>query len=209
MKESEHPALPVRARGAGASEPGTPIALAVAIGQVGARAPASDGQLGVTLLELLIAITIILILASVAMPLSKVSGKRAKELELRHELRMVRSAIDTFKVDWNREGDTLLGPLCTKNKLTCKEVSGVSGYPKTLEAMLEVKLTGEEATLKGSAIRRYLRKIPGDPMTGKPDWRKRCYADPPDAASWCGDDVYDLSSTSPDVALDGTKYGDW
>ena len=33
-------------------------------------------QSGVTLLELLVTITIIMVLASVAMPLSKVSGKR-------------------------------------------------------------------------------------------------------------------------------------
>jgi len=103
-------------------------------------------QSGVTLLELLITITIIMVLASVAMPLSKVSGKRARELELRQELRTVRAAIDAFKLDWNREGDVSLGPLCVKNKLSCKEASGVSGYPKTLQALLEVKLTGEEAT---------------------------------------------------------------
>jgi ribonucleoside-diphosphate reductase alpha chain len=38
--QSERPALPARARGAGASEPGVPIAPAVAMGQLGARAPA-------------------------------------------------------------------------------------------------------------------------------------------------------------------------
>jgi general secretion pathway protein G len=164
---------------------------------------------GVTLLELLITLTIIMVLASVAMPLTKVSGQRAREIELRQELRTVRAAIDAFKLDWNREGDVLLGPLCVKNKLTCKEVSGVSGYPKSLNALLEVNLTGEEATVKGATIRRYLRKIPVDPLTGKADWRLRCYTDPSDASSWCGDDVYDLASTSLGVALDGTKYRDW
>jgi len=164
---------------------------------------------GFTLLELLITITIIMILASVAMPLAQVSGKRTKELELRQDLRAVRAAIDQFKVDWNREGDVLLGPLCVKNKLTCKEAGGVTGYPKSLMALLEVKLTGAEATVAGTSIRRYLRSIPLDPMTGKSDWKLRCYADPPDASSWCGDDVYDLATVSPDAALDGTKYRDW
>lgn len=164
---------------------------------------------GVTLLELLITITIIMVLASVAMPLSKVSGKRTKEIELRQELRTVRAAIDAFKLDWNREGDVLFGPLCVKNRLTCKEIAGVSGYPKSLNALLEVKLTGEEATVKGTTRRRYLRNVHVDPMTGKADWRLRCYADPSDASSWCGDDVYDLSSASPDAALDGTKYREW
>ena len=166
-------------------------------------------QSGVTLLELMVTITIIMVLASVAMPLSKVSGKRTREVELRQELRTVRATIDAFKLDWNRDGDLLLGPLCVNNKLTCKEASGVSGYPKTLQNLLEVKLTGEQATVKGETIKRYLRRIPVDPMTGKADWVLRCFTDPPDAMSWCGDDVYDLASASPEVALDGTKYRDW
>lgn len=166
-------------------------------------------EAGVTLLELLITVAIIMVLASVAMPLYKVSGKRAKEIELRQELRAVRTVIDTFRSEWNREGDVLMGPLCVANKLSCKEVTGTSGYPKSLDALLKVTLSGEQATVQGTAIKRYLRKIPVDPLTGKADWRLRCYADPPDASSWCGEDVYDLASASPETALDGTKYRDW
>jgi general secretion pathway protein G len=164
---------------------------------------------GVTLLELLITVSIIMVLASVAMPLVKVSGKRAKEIELRQELRTVRAAVDVFRSEWNREGDVLLGPLCIQNKLSCKEVTGTSGYPKSLDVLLKVALSGEQSTVQGTAIKRYLRKIPVDPLTGKADWRLRCYADPPDASSWCGEDVYDLASASPETALDGTKYRDW
>src|SRR2546422_3033953 len=127
----------------------------------------------------------------------------------RQELRTVRAAIDAFKLDWNRDGDLLLGPLCVNNKLTCKETSSVSGYPKSLQTLLEVKLTGEQATVKGATLKRYLRRIQVDPLTGKADWLLRCFTDPPDASSWCGDDVYDLASASPEVALDGTKYRDW
>lgn len=164
---------------------------------------------GVTLLELMITISIVMILASVAMPLSKMVGKRTREMELRQELRKVREAIDLFKVEWNRDTDVLLGPLCTKNKLSCKEISGVTGYPKSLDVLLKVELTGDQATVTGTSIRRYLRKIPLDPLTGKSDWRLRCHNDPPDADSWCGEDVYDLSSNSQEVAMDGTKYRDW
>jgi general secretion pathway protein G len=164
---------------------------------------------GVTLLELLITISIIMILASVAMPLSKMVGKRTREIELRQELRRVRTAIDEFKTDWSREGDVPFGVLCKKNVLTCKEVTGISGYPKSLDVLLKVQLTGEEATVAGMTIRRYLRAIPADPMTGKSDWRLRCYNDPPDTDTWCGDDVYDLSTRSTDVALDGTKVQNW
>ena len=164
---------------------------------------------GTTLLELLITISIIAVLASVAMPLAKVSGKRTREIELRRELRSVRTVIDTFRADWNREEDVLLGPLCIKNKLGCKEVTGTSGYPKSLDTLLKVTLSGEEATVRGSAIKRYLRRIPVDPLTGKADWRLRCYTDPPDAPLWCGEDVYDLASSSREIALDGTRYQDW
>ncbi len=164
---------------------------------------------GFTLLEILVTLTIILILASVAMPLSKVAAKRRNEMALRQNLRTVRAAIDTFKFEWNRDGDVLLGPVCVKNKLTCKEVGSKYGYPKTLESLLGVELTGEEATVRGTTVRRYLRKIPVDPFTDAADWALRCYSDAPDTSSWCGDDVYDLSTTSEDVALDGTKYQDW
>ena len=164
---------------------------------------------GVTLLELLITISIVMILASVAMPLSKMVGKRTHELELRQELRRVRTAIDQFKTDWNREGENFIGPLCIKNRLTCSDVSGISGYPKSLNILLEVELTGGQATISDKFIRRYLRKIPTDPITGKADWRFRCYSDPVDSESWCGQDVYDLSSSSDAIALDGTKFKEW
>lgn len=166
-------------------------------------------ELGVTLLELLITISIIMILASVAMPLSKMVGKRTREIELRQELRRVRTAIDEFKIDWSRDGESPGGPLCRKNVLTCKEVSGPSGYPKSLNVLLKVELTGEQAAVTGRSMWRYLRKIPVDPITGKTDWRLRCYSDPPDADSWCGEDVYDISSNSKEAALDGTKFRDW
>ena len=164
---------------------------------------------GVTLLEILVTMTIVVILASVAMPLSKVSTKRAQEIELRQHLRVIRNAVDTFKLEWNRDGEVLLGPVCVKNKLTCKDVTSPYGYPKSLDVLLGVKLTGEEATVRGTTIRRYLRVMPMDPLTGKPDWILRCYKDRPKPSSWCGEDVYDVMTQSEAAALDGTKYQDW
>ena len=164
---------------------------------------------GVTLLELLVTLTIIMILASVAFPLSRVSSKRTHEIELRQHLRVMRAAIDTFKLEWNRDGDLLVGPLCVKNKLTCKDVTSIYGYPKSLDMLLGVKLTSEEATVRGTTIRRYLRSLPLDPMTGKADWQLRCYKDAPNTSSWCGEDVYDVMTLSQETALDGTKYRDW
>jgi general secretion pathway protein G len=166
-------------------------------------------EAGVTLLELLATLAIVLILASVAMPVTKVAMTRERELELRQALRTVRGAIDAFKADWNRDGDVLLGPLCLKNKLTCKEVSSLYGYPKSLNMLLSITLTGEEATARGATIKRYLRSMPVDPMTGKNDWIVRCYADQPNTTSWCGVDVFDIGTQSEGVALNGTSYRDW
>jgi general secretion pathway protein G len=164
---------------------------------------------GVTLLELLVTLTIVMVLASVAMPLSRLSAKRTHEIELRQHLRIMRAAIDTFKLEWNRDGDLLLGPACVKNKLTCKDVTSVYGYPKSLDKLLGIKLTSEEAIVKSTTTKRYLRNLPLDPLTGKADWLFRCYKDAADASSWCGDDVYDVMTKSEDMALDGTKYRNW
>ncbi len=164
---------------------------------------------GLTLVEILVTMTIVAILVSIAMPLSKVSTKWTQEIELRQQLRTIRSAIDSFKLEWNRDGDVLLGPACVKNRLVCKEVSGQYGYPKTLKTLLEVKLTGEEATVRGTTIRRYLRSLPIDPLTGKADWLLRCYKDQPKPISWCGEDVYDVTTQSEATAIDGSKYQDW
>lgn len=164
---------------------------------------------GVTLLELLITMTIVMVLASIAMPLGRLSAKRTHEIELRQQLRIMRAAVDTFKLEWNRDGDFLLGAACIKNTLTCKDVTSVYGYPKSLDKLLGIKLTSEEAMVRGTTTKRYLRTLPLDPLTGKADWLLRCYKDAPNASSWCGDDVYDVMTQSEDLALDGTKYRDW
>jgi len=165
---------------------------------------------GVTLLEMIVTVAIVMVLASVAMPLSKYSTKRTQELELRQKLREIRLAIDEFRKDWSRDGDILTGQLCVKNKSSCKEVTGMTGYPKDLNVLLEVKLSGAEATVREKiAIRRYLRRIPVDPMTGTADWGLRCYKDPPDAQDWCRDDVFDVYTKSDDTAMDKSKYREW
>jgi len=167
------------------------------------------GEAGVTLLELMVTLAILLVLASVAMPMVKMNAKRTRELELRQQLRMVRQAIDQFHLDWNRTGNQLVGDLCKTNQLTCTEVSSDFGYPKKLDTLLEVKLSGAQAAANGLDVRHYLRQIPLDPITQSRDWLLRCYRDDPDASSWCGDDVYDLHTTSGDTALDGTPYKTW
>jgi general secretion pathway protein G len=167
------------------------------------------GQSGVTFLELLATMAIIMILVSVAMPLSKITAKRTKEIELRQALREMRVALDRFKIDWDRDGDRPIGDFCKNNRLSCFDVAGVNGYPKSLETLLLVELSGEAANIRGTTVRRYLRKIPTDPMTGEAEWTARCYTDEPDESSWCGEDVFDVHSTSEAIGLDGTPYNEW
>jgi len=148
---------------------------------------------GVTYFEVLATATIIVILASAVMPLAKVTIKRQKELELRRDLRVLRTAIDDYQA-LAAPPKQMLGPL----KL------GSQGYPPDLETLVEgVKPVGQEQTKK------WLRRIPVDPMTGKAEWGLRCYRDEPDSTSWCGDDVYDVYSKSEAKALDGTRYKQW
>jgi general secretion pathway protein G len=86
----------------------------------------------------------------------------------------------------------------------------VTGYPKTLKILLGVELSGGETITKEKAqVRRYLRRIPVDPMTGSADWGLRCYQDPPDAKDWCREDVFDVFSVSTGVAIDRSVYRNW
>jgi general secretion pathway protein G len=70
---------------------------------------------------------------------------------------------------------------------------------------LNVELTGEVE----SSSRKYLRRILTDPMTRSKEWGFRCYIDPPDTENWCGEDIYDVFTTSRETALDGSHYREW
>jgi len=144
-----------------------------------------------TLIELIAAMAIMLLLASIALPLARVHAQRLRELELRRDLREIRQAIDRYK-DF---GDRGMIPV----------KADTFNYPSDLETLVK----GVE--LKGAATAKYkfLRKIPLDPMTGKPDWGLRSIQDDPDSRSWGGQNVFDVYSQSQGTALDGTRYGDW
>jgi general secretion pathway protein G len=149
---------------------------------------------GFTYLEMIATAGILAILASAVLPLARVTRVREKEISLRRELRVLRTAIDEYKkkVDAGQIGgaDVRLGS---------------EGYPPELETLVEgVSVVGRvEVKLK------FLRRIPIDPMTGKAEWGLRCYQDEPDSTSWCGQNVWDVYSLSQGQALDGSKYRDW
>ena len=68
--------------------------------------------------------------------------------------------------------------------------------------------SGQVATDAPTKVR-YLRKIPVDPMTGKPEWGLRAVQDDADSTSWGGHNVFDVYSQSQATSVDGTKYSDW
>ena len=145
-------------------------------------------QRGLTLVELIVAITILAILTGAALPVARMKIRREKERALRQALWEMRDAIDRYKDAADRSAFQV--------KL------GTEGYPPDLETLVKgVDVGGKKV--------RFLRRIPTDPMTGKDDWGKRCMKDDADSQSWCGDNVFDVYTQSTGTGLDGTKYADW
>lgn len=58
-------------------------------------------------------------------------------------------------------------------------------------------------------IKVYLREMPVDPITGKPDWKIRSSYQPKDDENWDNVNVFDIRSASDEEALNGEKYSDW
>lgn len=144
-----------------------------------------------TLLELIVACGILLVLATVAIPLEHVLVISHKESELRSDLLEIRAAIDRYKDD------------ADKNLIQVQ--AGTEGYPPDLQTLVDgVQLTGAQDEKV-----RYLRKIPVDPFTGDSNWGLRSVQDDPDTTQWGGQDVFDVYSRAQGTALDGTRYSDW
>src|SRR5512146_3140190 len=143
---------------------------------------------GFTLIEMIVAISILAILTGMAVPLVRVRIQREREVELRRDLWEMRDAIDRYKADADR------GAFQVK--------AGTNGYPPDLDTLVNgVDVGGKKV--------RYLRRIPVDPMTGKNEWGLRSMQDDPDSDSWGGDNVFDVYSKSQGTALDGTRYDQW
>ena len=160
---------------------------------IGLNLPARTNrrQKGMTLIELILACSILVVLASAALPVARNSIVRSKETELRRELREMRDAIDRYK------------DMADKN-LVRVEV-GSEGYPPDLETLVKGVSVGANADHKI----RFLRKIPVDPMTGRAEWNYHDIQDEPDSTSWGGKSVFDVHSKSQATALDGSKYSEW
>ena len=143
------------------------------------------------MVELVMVVAAILILSGMIVPVARFGIVRQKETELKEALRTMRNAIDDYK----RLSDQGQIPV---------ELD-TDGYPKSLEKLVNgVDLVGQV-----KKKRRFLRKLPIDPITGKAEWGLRSLQDEPDSRSWGRQNVYDVYSLSDGTALDKTKYRDW
>ena len=155
---------------------------------------------GFTLVELLITLVIVAILGSAAFPMIKLNVQRAKENELRADLRQMREAIDAYKKAAD-EGHI---------KKSIEE----TGYPPNLEVL--VSGVPEEKDVNKRKLK-FLRNSPPDPMQpstnaglvdGESTWGLRSYVSEAENPA-PGADVYDVYSLSHEVGINGIPYAKW
>ena len=149
-------------------------------------------QRGLTLVELIVAFTILMLLTAMAVPLARYKVQRDKERDLERALEQVRNAIDKYKDDMDAGK---IGPA----KLDS------DNYPETLQQLVE----GVKATGSVDKKIKYLRRIPKDPMTNSFEWGMRSTRDDPKSQAWGGQNVFDVYTKTMDKARDGTPYSEW
>ncbi|MBV9507196.1 MAG: prepilin-type N-terminal cleavage/methylation domain-containing protein, partial [Acidobacteriia bacterium] len=129
-------------------------------------------QRGLTLVELIVAFTIMLILTTMAVPLARSRVRAERERELRRSLSEIRYAIDRYK---DYADANAFGPI----------KQGTNGYPESLQQLVDgVKLAGP----KDQKVH-FLRRIPKDPFTNSNEWGLRSDQDDPKSTSWGGQNV--------------------
>lgn len=152
---------------------------------------------GFTLIELMITLAIMGTLAMVAVPMAQVAVQREKERSLRSALIDIREGLDAYKKA------TETGRI--------KIAAGESGYPRKLEDLVE-GVPDQRSPARKNIY--FLRRIPRDPfadsdnLSAAASWAKRSYASPPDNPSE-GEDVFDISSRSDKVGLNGIPLNQW
>lgn len=150
---------------------------------------------GLSYLELLVAIMVLAVLASAAIPLARWDIKRRHEAHLKVTLEIMRGAIDQYK------------KYADQGLIQQTDVEQM-GYPRDLEELVEGIQIGDPESPDSRTIK-FLREIPVDPITGEAEWGLRSYQDEWDSTSWGGENVYDVYSLSRAQALDGSYYSEW
>jgi general secretion pathway protein G len=158
---------------------------------------------GFTLIELVVTLALIGLVTMFTLPMVDMAVTRRKESELRQALRIIRTGLDTYKA--------------ATDAGTLPKEAGESGYPPTLEKLTEpLEIQGKRDPFGSIASQRMviLRQLPRDPFSTDPTqpaymtWNTRAYASRADDPQ-TGDDVFDVSSKSDRIALDGSFYSSW
>jgi general secretion pathway protein G len=204
---------------------------------------------GFTLIELVVTLTLVSVLAMVAVPLYEVTVTHSKESELRSALREIRTALDAYKAAADSgiiskgaadsgfppnlkvlvEGvDTIATPISGANPGAGSTGGSTNGAPGFTSGGSGGGGFGGNGGGFGStpapaannnpdAIPShmvFMRQIPRDPFfedqSIPPDqqWNVRAYGNLPDDFS-AGQDVYDVSTKSTAIGLNGIAYKDW
>lgn len=177
----------------------------MAVPQVRSEAVAASNRRGAiatagfTIVELLVTLALVGVAATVILPLASVMEQRAKEAELRLALRTIRTALDSYKA-------AVDGGVVARG-------TGLSGFPSSL-AVLADGVPRADTFGNGGLPLVFLRQVPRDPFSedvslpAEQTWTIRSYGtkvgDPTP-----GPDVFDISSKSSRLALDGTRLSDW
>jgi general secretion pathway protein G len=154
-------------------------------------------QQGFTLIELMVTLTILAVLATVAMPLSQIASTRQREEELRRALWQIRTGIDAYKQ--------------AADDGQIKKSLDESGYPASLSLLVAGVKDAKDPNGK---MMYFMRRLPRDPFCDCPassdekTWGLRSYNSPPDSPQE-GRDVFDVYSLSTGTGLNGTTYRKW
>ena len=153
-------------------------------------------QAGLTLVELIVAFTILLILTNMAVPMARYQVRRQRERALRADLEEMRHAIDRYK------------DLCDQGKIQSQNQDAYC-YPTTLESLVEgVQMNNTLAGNGQSTKMRFLRRVPKDPMTGEANWEV-VQEDVLMTMEQQDPGISDVHSASSGTSTEGTAYSSW
>jgi general secretion pathway protein G len=152
---------------------------------------------GFTLIELVVTLALVGLMAYIATPLYEVTMTRVREAELRSALRQIRVAIDAYKT-------------AADSGVIAKRATE-TGYPGSLEVL--VKGVERLHDVRGGRVV-FLRQLPRDPFSPDPaapaarHWETRSYGSAVDDPQ-PGVDVFDVTSRSSRIGLNGIPYREW